>query len=95
LYVCGGKHINHFIASIVLKLVLENDFTLSWCRKYVQENSGSIRGSSLTHLSYVSCNGDETSLSECTANNGSSCYGYNSRRVQISCSSGKTHHWMV
>jgi hypothetical protein len=29
LYVCGGKHINHFIASIVLKLVLENDFTLS------------------------------------------------------------------
>jgi hypothetical protein len=69
-------------------------FTLSWCRKYVQESSGRMIGrSSLTHLSYVSCNGDETSLSDCSASNGSSRGGY--RRVQISCSSGKTHHLMV
>ncbi|XP_062591117.1 neurotrypsin-like [Saccostrea cucullata] len=59
--------------------------------KYVQEKSGSTSyGSygSKTHLKYVNCNGDEETLSDCSADNGSYCYGYT--RVKILCDSGKT-----
>ncbi|XP_048726962.2 uncharacterized protein LOC125645465 isoform X2 [Ostrea edulis] len=56
--------------------------------KYVQEKSGTMSASSsVTHLRYVSCSGDETSLTECSASNGSSCYSYRRKRVKISCGS--------
>ncbi|XP_048726961.2 uncharacterized protein LOC125645464 isoform X2 [Ostrea edulis] len=56
--------------------------------KYAKDGSGRISGSgSVTHLKYVGCNGDEESLADCSASNGSYCYSYSRSRVKISCDS--------
>ncbi|XP_062610599.1 scavenger receptor cysteine-rich type 1 protein M130-like, partial [Saccostrea cucullata] len=55
--------------------------------KYVQEKSGSTYLSAKTHLKYVNCNGDEETLSDCAADNGSYCSSYRNTRVKLFCDS--------